>query len=90
MRRSGTPPKYPGVIKLGSKTFGIRGMIRDPRTDLAQEVDRVVEDVSVQEAVHLRAEMLEALRSSAEPASGRLKVGEYAQGCSRGLLDPAE
>lgn len=79
MRRSGTPTKYPGVIKLGSKTFRIRGKIRDPRTGQAKEVDRVVEDVSVQEAVHLRAEMLEALRSSAEPASGRLKVGEYAQ-----------
>lgn len=83
MRRSGTPTKYPGVYKLESKMFRVRGKVVDPRTGKAKEVDRVVTNVSAQRAAHLRAEMLDALRASAEPDGKRVRVGEYAQSWMR-------
>ncbi|WP_045119632.1 tyrosine-type recombinase/integrase [Haliangium ochraceum] len=66
------------MFKLENGTFRIRGKVRDPRTGKAKEVDRVVSDVSAQRAAYLRAEMMDALRVSAEPEAKRVRVGEYA------------
>lgn len=83
MRRSGTPTKYPGVSKLENKTYRVRGKVIDPRTGKPKEVDRVVTAVSAQEAARRRAEVLDELRWSAEPAGGRVKVGDYARSWMR-------
>lgn len=80
MKKSGTPTKYPGVSKIAEKTYRVRGKVIDPRTGKPKEVDRIIENVSVQEAARVRAELLEALRSaSVAPEAKRLRVGEYAQ-----------
>lgn len=83
MRQSGERTRYPGVHKLGSKRYRVRGKITDPRTGKKKEVDRVLKNVTLQQAAHKRAELLEELRHQVAPPRKRMRVGEYAQSWMR-------
>lgn len=79
MRKSGQPTSYPGIFKITNKTYRIRGKVIDPRTGKPKEVDRLVENVSLQQATCMRAAMLDALRNATlEQRKKRQRVGEYA------------
>ena len=78
-----TKTKYPGVYRLGPRTFQVRGKIVDPRTGKPKEVVRKLEDVSIREAVRRREELLDEVRNRLEADSKRVRVGEYAKSWMR-------
>lgn len=78
MRKSGTPTKYPGVKKLGNKKYRVRGKAIDPRTGKSKEVDRVLNNVTAQQAARKREELLDEVRAAGQ-TNQRMRVGEYAQ-----------
>lgn len=92
MRKSGEPTKYPGVSRIASKTYQVRGKVIDPRTGKPKEVDRVLDNVTLLQAVRIRAELLDELRHKSSALQvKRLRVGEYAQLWMRtkvGKIDP--
>ncbi len=80
MRKVGEQTKYPGVSRIASKTYQVRGKVIDPRTGKPKEVDRTIENVTLLQAVRIRATLLEELRvQGTEIRARRLRVGEYAQ-----------
>ena len=83
MRQTGTPTKYPGVYKLENRKFRVRGKVTDPRNGKKREIDRILTGLGAQAAARMRAEMLDQLRAGANWASGRVRIGEYAQSWMR-------
>lgn len=75
--------KYPGVYRLGNRTFKVRAKIVDPRTGKPKEGVRIFENVGVREAVRRRAELIDELRQELAAASARCRVGEYAKSWMR-------
>ncbi len=58
MRKVGEQTKYPGVSRIASKTYQVRGKVIDPRTGKPKEVDRTIENVTLLQAVRIRATLL--------------------------------
>ncbi|MCG8423881.1 MAG: site-specific integrase [Proteobacteria bacterium] len=83
MLKSGNPTKYPGVFKIGHKSYRIRGKAINPRTGKQKEVRKVLHDASVREAARVRAEALEEIRKGSTKARERVRIGAYAQSWMR-------
>lgn len=78
MRPSGTATKYPGVYKTGKGTYRVRGRVPDPRTGKRKEVDRVLHNVTLQQAVYKRSELMAALENETLAPVEPTRVGVYA------------
>ena len=79
MRQTGKATRYRGVYQVKPRTYRIRVTRIDPRKGEAREIDRLVKNVSVQEAVKKRAELAESLTRPDEGTRARTKVGDYAK-----------
>ena len=74
--------KYPGVSRLSTRTYRIRARRTDPRTGRRKERDRVLEDVSLQDAVREQQRLVEELEDEIQgrrPPDVDQKVGEFAR-----------
>jgi integrase len=77
--RSGTPTKYPGVKKLGTRKYEVRAKVTDPRTGKTKEVVKKLENVTAAEAARHRQELVHRLGRGAHRERKRVRVGEFAQ-----------
>lgn len=78
----GQTTKYPGVSRLSTRTYRIRARRTDPRTGRRKEKDRILENVSLQEAVREQQQLVEALDDEIQgrnPPNVDQKVGEFAR-----------
>jgi integrase len=74
--RVGESTRYPGVKKIGSGLFHIRGKVIDPRTGLTKEVDQQIEAASAKDAAAERTRLLN--ESTGPTATKRIRVREFA------------
>jgi len=72
----GTKTKYPGVTKLETTVFRVRGAYRDPRTGKRKEVTRLLKDVTARQASKQLAELLETAHVIAVE---RRRVSDFAK-----------
>ncbi len=72
--------KHQGIEKMARNKYRIRVRGKDPRTGKLKEVDRVVENISLSDAVRLREEWREELRNGdVEEQKERITVRAYAK-----------
>ena len=83
MRRSGTATKYPGVLRVGPKTYRVRAKVKDPRTGKRKEIDRLLTDVTLQQAARKRGALLRELEGQTAAVGERVRVGEFARSWMR-------
>src|SRR2546421_10916361 len=77
VRNRGTATRYPGVYRVDDDKYWVRAKTTDLRTGKTKEVEKLLEGVSLQEAVHQRATLLELAKNPA-PSAKRMRVREYA------------
>lgn len=80
MRQTGTATRHPGVYQIDQRTFRIRVNRVDPRKGTVKQTERLLKDVSLQEAVSRRAMLAENLgETGVVPTNVRIRVGDFAK-----------
>jgi integrase len=80
MRRTGKATRFLGVYQVKRNVFRIRVTRLDPRKGVSKDTERLLTDVSLQEAVKERTKLAEELGGlDGTGARARMKVGDYAK-----------
>lgn len=80
MRQQGTPTRYPGVLKVDEGVFRVRIKLKDPRTGISREVDKLVRGVSAPEAAKVRSDLRAEFEGGVvDEVAGRRRIGDFAK-----------
>lgn len=78
VRQTGVKTRYPGVTRVSDRTYRLRAKVRDPRTGLLREIDRLVEASTVKDAAHERDRLVAEIKLQTQ-TSARVRLRDYAE-----------
>lgn len=78
VRNRGNATRHPGVYRVDDGTFWIRAKVLDPRTGTKKEVERLLNGVTINQAVAERLKLIDSLKNPVAQTK-RMRVREYAE-----------